>query len=380
MIENKANGPAVIQSLRNEIPGLIESPVDGGLVALANSMTGYVEAGNVYLPNPDLHPWVKDLIDQFASYPSGAHDDDIAAACHALRRLFDTSANAGLPEFRVIPRLNEVSNACHVQPGILQAIEPHWRRWIAVSPGQFGAVVWVCETPARSLRVYRELSIAGLDAHQVGMKIAELTLPDIRAYQKAVHLTAKWKIDVLMEKECFAPIESIGCYAELLENGIAYYKPDGEYDERIVAEREFSLAKFMTEQVTLEDSAYDRLRELLRFAPPDFKELEYDRSKAMSLAEKDVHEYQKYMHAVEGKVYGEWPKIKFSKDCKGTIQALGSARREESTENHFLRAILIGLCAPRSIVDQKPPVIPQIPTITQLQRSASRFGRRRRVS
>src|SRR6202041_3223425 len=65
MVEDKANGPAVIQTLRNEIPGIIESEISGGLPALANSMTGYCEAGNWFLPNPDLFPWVNEFIEIF---------------------------------------------------------------------------------------------------------------------------------------------------------------------------------------------------------------------------------------------------------------------------------------------------------------------------
>jgi predicted phage terminase large subunit-like protein len=353
MIENKANGPAIIQSLKNEIPGLIESPIDGGLKALANSLTGYVEAGNVYLPNPDLFPWVHELIEQYAMFPNGKHDDDVAAASHALRRLFDSAANAGVPEFRVMPRLGEVENACHVRPDaeIAAELEPQWRRWIAIAPGKIGAAVWICETPSKSLRVYREFEMDGIDAHEAGRKIAELSMSDITAFMKLMNNQAKWNIDFLMEKDSFRPVEPVGSFAELLEDGILSYESNSEsWLERQETKAKMKLAKFASEMVQIEDGSIERLRDLLRFSPPDFKPLPYDRKKAIQLSDKDVYEYNQYISAVEGKVFGEWPKIKIAASCKGVIRALGGFRRNDDIADNFLRALLIGVSAPDSVM------------------------------
>lgn len=380
MVESKANGPAVIQTLRNEIPGMIPSPITGGLESLANSMTGYVEAGNVVLPNPDLYPWVWDLIEQFSVFPNGKHDDDVAAASHAWLRLFDSVANAAAPEFRVTPRVGEPASACHIKPDeeIRKEIPAHWRRWIGVAPGAIGAALWFCETPKGSLRVYRELELQGVDAYEAGRLIAEATLPDIRAYQSAVHLAAKWNIALLLEKECFAPIEPVGSYAELLEEGILGYEPlAGEWEYQEQVKRELRLAKFTSEMCEFEQSTWDRLRDLLRFAPPEFKELDYDRTLAIELSRTDTDAYHRYMAAVEGKVAGEWPKIKFAASCKNVAAAIGSARRTEDVTDPFVRALLVGISAPPSPASPKPiREVLWTPKVERQHRRAQRMLRR----
>lgn len=62
LVEDKANGPAVIQMLRREIPGLISINPVGGKVVRAQAVSPDVEAGNVYLPLPEIAPWVHDFI------------------------------------------------------------------------------------------------------------------------------------------------------------------------------------------------------------------------------------------------------------------------------------------------------------------------------
>jgi predicted phage terminase large subunit-like protein len=74
LVEDKANGPAVIRLLRNKVPGLIAITPDGGKVARANAILGAVESGNVFIPIPELCPWVLDYIEQHASFPQGTHD------------------------------------------------------------------------------------------------------------------------------------------------------------------------------------------------------------------------------------------------------------------------------------------------------------------
>ena len=47
-MEDKANGPAVIQALRHEIPGLVAVVPDGGKVARAQAVSPQVESCNVW--------------------------------------------------------------------------------------------------------------------------------------------------------------------------------------------------------------------------------------------------------------------------------------------------------------------------------------------
>ena len=75
LIEDKANGTAVIDVLRKEIPGLIPVEPEGGKIVRANAVTAVAEAGNIYLPNPSIAPWVHDFVEEHAVFPNGANDD-----------------------------------------------------------------------------------------------------------------------------------------------------------------------------------------------------------------------------------------------------------------------------------------------------------------
>ena len=87
-VEDKANGPAVMQTLRGKVPGLVPVDPEGDKVARAHSVSPYVESGNVWLPHPQLFPWVEDFIERCAAFPTGAFKDEIDAMTQALNRLF----------------------------------------------------------------------------------------------------------------------------------------------------------------------------------------------------------------------------------------------------------------------------------------------------
>ena len=88
LIEDKANGPAVIDTLKGSVHGIIPIEPDGSKLARAHAVTSYWEAGNVWLPHPDVAPWVKDLVGELTSFPASANDDQVDALTQALRRLY----------------------------------------------------------------------------------------------------------------------------------------------------------------------------------------------------------------------------------------------------------------------------------------------------
>jgi len=55
-----------------------------------------VEAGNVYLPHPDIAPWVIALIDEAAAFPNGANDDMVDSMSQGLARLMGHGTSGGL--------------------------------------------------------------------------------------------------------------------------------------------------------------------------------------------------------------------------------------------------------------------------------------------
>lgn len=88
LIEDKANGPAILDSLKSEVSGMVPIEPDGSKLARAHACTAEWEAGNVWLPHPDIAPWVKDFVEEVTTFPAAAHDDRVDAMTQALRDLY----------------------------------------------------------------------------------------------------------------------------------------------------------------------------------------------------------------------------------------------------------------------------------------------------
>lgn len=84
LVEDKANGPAVIDTLRREVSGLVPVEPQGGKEARAHAISPQVEAEQVYLP--ERAPWLADFLEEVAAFPAGAHDDQVDAMTQALLR------------------------------------------------------------------------------------------------------------------------------------------------------------------------------------------------------------------------------------------------------------------------------------------------------
>lgn len=74
-VEDKANGPAVISTLKGKVPGIIAVNPRGDKEKRAWAQAPYVEAGDVVLPHPAIAPWVWDFIEEMASMPVGTYKD-----------------------------------------------------------------------------------------------------------------------------------------------------------------------------------------------------------------------------------------------------------------------------------------------------------------
>lgn len=89
LVEKKANGAAIIDVLRREIPGIKPISPTASKEARARAVTPEIESGNVYLPHPadPGHEWVSDALSELREFPSGAHDDVPDALTQALLEL-----------------------------------------------------------------------------------------------------------------------------------------------------------------------------------------------------------------------------------------------------------------------------------------------------
>lgn len=84
-IEDKANGSAIIDLMRREMPGIVGIEPQGGKVARANAVTSYIEAGNVFLPRD--RNFTGEFIDECAEFPNGKHDDMLDAMTQCISRM-----------------------------------------------------------------------------------------------------------------------------------------------------------------------------------------------------------------------------------------------------------------------------------------------------
>lgn len=96
-VEEAANGAALIDVLKNQISGLIPVPPRGSKEARAESIAPQQEAGNLYLPNPSIAPWINDYIEELAVFPNGVNDDQVDATSLAVSQL-----TTGLPSWMPI--------------------------------------------------------------------------------------------------------------------------------------------------------------------------------------------------------------------------------------------------------------------------------------
>lgn len=85
LVEDKANGSAIIDVLSREMFCIPVTP-KGGKESRVNAVSPAIEAGHVYLP--EGAPWLEAYIDQWSSFPAGAHDDMVDSSTQALSYLF----------------------------------------------------------------------------------------------------------------------------------------------------------------------------------------------------------------------------------------------------------------------------------------------------
>lgn len=85
IIEKKANGQAVIDSLNNVIGGFC--PYDPGntdKVGRVNAVSPLIQSGNVYFPSEKVDNTIEEMIDEMLKFPNGAHDDEVDAMTQYL--------------------------------------------------------------------------------------------------------------------------------------------------------------------------------------------------------------------------------------------------------------------------------------------------------
>lgn len=82
LVEDKANGPAVISALKRTVGGLVPRTPSGSKQSRAVVTSPLVESGNVHLPAKA--PWLDVYMTELCSFPGSQTDDQVDATTQAL--------------------------------------------------------------------------------------------------------------------------------------------------------------------------------------------------------------------------------------------------------------------------------------------------------
>lgn len=86
LIEDKANGSAIIDFLKNEISGIIPiNPKESKEARLAAVSTEF-ESGCIYFPDPSLRPDIGECVEELLNFPNAPNDDFVDMTSQALKR------------------------------------------------------------------------------------------------------------------------------------------------------------------------------------------------------------------------------------------------------------------------------------------------------
>ena len=98
LIEDKANGSAVIESLQNLVAGVIPVEPEGGKSARAYAVTPTFEAGNVFVPDPTVDATIESFIGTHSSFTGaeGGDDDEVDAQTQAINWYRKRTASSNL--------------------------------------------------------------------------------------------------------------------------------------------------------------------------------------------------------------------------------------------------------------------------------------------
>lgn len=247
--------------------------------------------------------------------------------------------------------------ADHVIRGNYPHLDYYWPRFIGLDWGYVHRTValWACKNQRdRRLHVYRELSIKECGAEDIGVRIAQMSLPELQADPDN-------HIPIYLSHDAFSQKDGRRTIAEQIRDGInlvlganAVFMAKMTDDERRIEEefgtgvalaamkRRFttSSSKYVLslhESTRLRVDGWQKIRELLRFQPHDVPppdEAFIARLRDEANGEVRVHEYLRSYEEGKAKVTaGPFPSILFWDCCKDVIQELIDAVYDEGTED-----------------------------------------------
>jgi predicted phage terminase large subunit-like protein len=150
LIEDKANGRAIIESLWSVLGGIVPVDPKGGKFSRAQAVSPMIEQGHVWLPQPARLPWVQEFLAEARTFPVGAYDDQVDQMTQALQWWISVKDYAPAPQDAAplspraafMDRLEDIEDGRLPAPRPTQPTDPKWRlpRWPShlLGPWRYG--------------------------------------------------------------------------------------------------------------------------------------------------------------------------------------------------------------------------------------------------
>jgi predicted phage terminase large subunit-like protein len=98
LVEDKASGQSLIQELKRDTRlSIMPIKVDTDKLSRAYAVTPAIETGRVFLP--ESAPWLADYLDNMASFPNAAYDDEVDSTTQALNYLIGRGSTTGIIDY-----------------------------------------------------------------------------------------------------------------------------------------------------------------------------------------------------------------------------------------------------------------------------------------
>ena len=91
IIEDKANGTAIIDTLKQRMTGVLPVNPEGGKYSRVNAIEPLLRSGNVFFPK---RSWMDAFIEECVTFPVGAYDDQVDNMAQALNWLSGRTRNS----------------------------------------------------------------------------------------------------------------------------------------------------------------------------------------------------------------------------------------------------------------------------------------------
>jgi predicted phage terminase large subunit-like protein len=98
LIEEKANGSAIMDSIKEEIKRVIAINPTESKEERAEAVAPLYRGKNVFLPDPVIAPWINDFVNEHKNFPNGKHDDQVDSSTQALDYLDGLSTGKSLKD------------------------------------------------------------------------------------------------------------------------------------------------------------------------------------------------------------------------------------------------------------------------------------------